>query len=122
MVFDGVAKVRIQSVKIVAGDHAKHSRVSLGLGFIDGDDFGVRQGAAQHLGVRHADQSQIRDVLRLAGDLDPAVPARNGMIDDVKIGFLWRAHRSLSLVIRLARWIAATMGTYPVQRQILPSM
>ena len=63
-----------------------------GTRFIDGDNFRVSVGAAQHFGVGHADQFQIGDVLSFAGDFDSAVAARNRMVDDVKIGLLFGVH------------------------------
>ena len=55
---------------------------------------------------------KIGDVLSFAGDLDPAVAARDRMIDDVKIGFLLGAHFFDSFdIMSAARWMAATIGT-----------
>ena len=101
VIFDRVAEVGIQAVEIVAGNHAVNSGMRFGFGFVDGNNFRVGEGAAQHFGVGHADQPQVGDVLRFAGDFDPAVAARDRMIDDVKIGFLFRAHLVLSCAISL---------------------
>ncbi len=112
MIFDGVAEIGIQAVEIVAGDDAVNAGMGFGLRFVDGNNFRMGERAAQHFGVGHADEPQVGDVLRFAGDFDPAVAARNRMIDDVKIGFLFGAHLLISLdIMSAARWMAATIGT-----------
>src|SRR5262245_65817764 len=117
-----MAVVRIQPLEVVTGYDTVDAGMSFGTRFIDGNNFRVSVGTAQNFGPSHADQLQIGDVLGAAGDFDPAVAPRNGFVNDLEIGFLLGAHFALSLAISsAARWIAATIGTYPVQRQSWPS-
>ena len=92
MIFDGMTEIGIQSFEIVAGNDAINAWMRFGTGLIDGDNFRMGVGTAENLGVGHADELQVGDVLRLAGDFDPAVAARDRMIDDMEIGLLFGAH------------------------------
>ena len=112
MVFDGVTIVGIDPVEIVTGDDTINSAMRFRARFVDRNNFRMGVGAAQHFGVGHADEPQICDVLGFAGDFDPAVAARQRMINDVKIALLLDAHDCFSFAINAAaRSMAATIGT-----------
>src|SRR4051812_26422524 len=73
--------------------------------------------AANGLERQHPGKRAIGREARSAGEMALGVAARNGLADDVQ----GRAHRAASAVSAAARWIAATIGSYPVQRQTLPA-
>ena len=69
-------------------------------------------GAAQHFGVSHADKPEVADKSGSPGNLNPAIAAGYGMIDDLKVRFFLRGHDLFSWAISsAARRIALTMGT-----------
>ena len=64
-----LADVRAQ---VPTGQHRDDAGRPTGLGRVDGDDVGVRLGAAHERGVQHAGQVHVGDVASLAGE-DPVV-------------------------------------------------
>ena len=99
MILYRVTVVRIQPIEIISGNYAVDARVGFRFGLVDGDNFCVGVGAAQNLGVGHADEPEIAHIGGFSRDFDPAIAARYRMVDDLKIGFLFRAHFLLSLAI-----------------------
>ena len=81
--------------QVLAGEDREHAVHPLGLGGVDAEDAGVGVRAAQHLGVGHAGEAEVRGEDRRAVDLGQAVDlALAALPDDAALGPTPRARSS----------------------------
>jgi len=131
MIFYGVAIIRMKRAEIICREHVNDSRLALGLGNVDGENFGVRKRAAEQLGPGHAFESNVACVGGASRHLGHAIGARNGMIHDgkvLRVILIYVAHDFACFLSvgpcnsAEACRMAFSIPRYPVQRQRLPLM
>ncbi len=131
VIFYGVAIIRMKRAEIICREHVNDSRLALGLGNVDGENFGVRERAAEQLGPGHAFESNVACVGGASRHLGQAISARNGMIHDGKVLRVTLVCVTHDLACFLsvgpcnsaeACRMALSIPRYPVQRQRLPLM
>ena len=103
MIFYGVAIIRMQRTEVISRKHVDDSGLTLGLGNVDGENFGMRKRAAEKFGPSHALERNVAGVGSGPRNLGHAIGARDGMIHNGKIlcvAFLRVTHRFVSFVSR----------------------
>ena len=97
-----MAVIRIEPFQVVSSEDAVYAATRFGSRSVDGDDLRMGVGAAQHFGVSHADKPEVADKSGSPGNLNAAIAAGYGMIDDLKVRFFLRGHDLFSLAISSA--------------------
>ena len=127
---DGIEIVR----NIPGRNHPYDAGMLFSLRYVDRTDVGVMMRAAHHLEMQQAGKSPVGEIACLAGDMARRIRARPGLADfiEIVVAFIGEivfpkfhcrppqpAFRESD---RAAASTALMIGSYPVQRQILPEM